>query len=70
MRIVVCRALWQARTMTTENKEPNTTVPRDEAALTTPPAEGEESETAGREVDPNTTVPRDNTASDTTVRHD
>jgi hypothetical protein len=56
--------------MTTENKKPNTTVPRDEAALTTPPVEGEESETTGREVDPNTTVPRDNTASDTTVRHD
>jgi hypothetical protein len=55
--------------MSTENKDPNTTVPRDEATPTNP-VEGDESETAGREAEPNTTVPRDNTASDTTVRKD
>jgi hypothetical protein len=56
--------------MSTEYKEPNTTVPRDEATPATPVAAGDESETAGREAEPNTTVPRDNTASDTTVRKD
>jgi hypothetical protein len=53
--------------MTTKNKEPNTTVPRDEAAPSTP-VPGEESDAAGRGSNPNTTVPRDVT--DTTVPRD
>jgi hypothetical protein len=55
--------------MTTQNKKPNTTVPRDEAAQNTP-VPAKESETAGRVKPPaNTTVPRDATA-DTTVPRD
>ena len=55
--------------MTTRNKEPNTTVPRDDATQNTP-VPGEESETAGRGVEPNTTVPRDDAKVDTTVPRD
>ena len=54
--------------MTTKNKEPNTTVPRDEAAKSTP-VPIEESDAAGRGSDPDTTVPRD-VPSDTTVPRD
>jgi hypothetical protein len=55
--------------MTTPNKQPNTTVPRDEAAQSTP-VPAEESETAGRGKEPNTTVPRDDAKVDTTVPRD
>jgi hypothetical protein len=54
--------------MTTKNKEPNTTVPRDEAAERTP-VPIEESDAAGRGSDPTTTVPHD-VPPDTTVPRD
>ena len=53
--------------MTTKNREPNTTVPRDEEAPSSP-VPGEESDAAGRGSDP-TTVPRD-VPEDTTVPRD
>jgi len=55
--------------MTTKNKDPNTTVPRDEAAKKSAPVPGAESDAAGRGSDPDTTVPRD-VPSDTTVPRD